>query len=413
MRIVYISKYLILPEYGPPTRHYFLSKGMSRLENSQVMLIGSRSSLGRVPGFNGLFLTRNEGDVEMVTLNGPDVTPGFNKKRLWSWVIFEKNLYRFREYIKRFRPEVIVVSSLSILTFLTGVFLKKWLKVPLVLEVRDIYPLTLVEVGNYKKYHPAVSFLGMVEKWGYKNADLVISTLPNAKEHVEAVKGSPVNFRYIPMGIEQSFFEDPAPVDPAAFNKKEGDFWVGYAGTLGTANALDTIFEVAKELESTHPQIKFAFIGDGPLKEHFVKEYGELSNIKFIPPVAKKDLQPYLARMDMLVNTWLNKSIYRFGISPNKWMDYMLSARPILVAFSGYPCIIDAAGCGKFVEAENKEALKSGILEFYSRDKTELDEMGRRGREYLLNNLEYSKLSEEFYNALKSIKKESKSLVHE
>ena len=91
----------------------------------------------------------------------------------------------------------------------------------------------------------------------------------------------------------------------------------------------------------------------------------------------------------------------------------MLSARPILVAFSGYPCIIDAAGCGKFVEAESKEALKSGILEFYSMDKTALDEMGSRGREYLLNHLDYSKLSEEFYNALKSIKKESKSLVHE
>ena len=413
MRIVYISKYIILPEFGPPTRHYFLSKGLTRIENSQVMLIGSRSTLGRVPEFNGLFLSRNEGDVEMVTLNGPHVTAGFNKKRLWSWVIFEKNLYRFREYIKRFKPDVVVVSSLSILTFLTGIFLKKWLKVPLVLEVRDIYPLTLVEVGNYKKYHPAVSFLGMVEKWGYKNADLVLSTLPNAKEHIEAVKGSPVKFKYIPMGVELSFFEDPAPVDPAVIRENEGEFWIGYAGTLGTANALDTLFETARELENSHPKIKFAFIGDGPLKDHYMKEYGGLSNIKFIPSVAKKDLQSYLVQMDLLVNTWLNKSIYRFGISPNKWMDYMLSARPILVAFSGHPCIIDAADCGKFVEAESLESLKEGILEFYYMDKKELDAMGKRGREYLLNNLEYGKLSEEFFNALKSIKEESKSLVHE
>ena len=400
MKLIYVSKYTILPEFGSPTRQYFLSKALAEIEGNEVMLVGSRSTLGDVPEIHGLYQKRTEDHLQMVTLNGPKIHLGFNLKRLKSWWIFEKNLIRFRSSIRRFNPDRILVSSLSILTFLSGVYLKRLLKRPLIVEIRDIYPLTLLEVGGYSKRHPAVMLLSWVEKYGYTHADMIISTLPNAKEHIASVIKKPFRFKWIPMGVDQEYFNSATQTTVPDINP-EKKFIVGYAGTLGKANALNELFEAAVDLEKTNPEIEFVFIGDGPMKADYQQQYQSLSNVKFLASVKKNELQPYLKQMDLVVNTWLDKPIYRFGISPNKWMDYMLAAKPILVAFNGYRCIIEEAGCGKFVAAENKDAICNGILEFAAMSPEQRKEMGENGRKYLLENLTYKQLAKELYNFIR------------
>jgi len=156
---------------------------------------------------------------------------------------------------------------------------------------------------------------------------------------------------------------------------------------------MDVIFEAAADLEKDYPDIRFIITGDGPMKPDYIKKYGHLKNIEFRDPVSKKGLQPLLTTMNLLIHSYLNQPIYRYGVSPNKWIDYMLSARPVLVALGGQTCIVGDAGCGIFVRPEDKEALKKGILEFYKKSPEELDEMGRKGREYLLSNLTYPYLA--------------------
>jgi len=280
MKIIYVSKYTILPEFGSPTRQYFLSKALAEMDGNEVMLIGSRSTLGDVPDIHGLYQKRTEDRLQMVTLNGPKINLGFNFNRLKSWWIFEKNLIRFRSSIRGFKPDRILVSSLSILTFLSGVYLKRWLKRPLIIEIRDIYPLTLLEVGGYSKRHPAVLLLSWVEKFGYSNADMIISTLPNAKEHIASVIDKPFRFKWIPMGVDTEYFNIATGVTVPDINP-QNKFIVGYAGTLGKANALDELFEAAVDLEKSNPGIEFVFIGDGPMKSEYVQRYGSLSNVRF------------------------------------------------------------------------------------------------------------------------------------
>lgn len=404
MKIVYISKYAVLPDFGAPTRQYFLSKYMAA-KGHDILLIGSRSIPEKVPEFKGLYRSVKKENLEMVTLQGPPVTLGFSMKRIWSWIVFEWNLFRYFKNIKKFNPDVVLVSSLSILTFIYGVYLKRKLKVPLVLEVRDIYPLTLYEVGGYSKNHPFVKMLGWIERYGYKNADLILSTLPNAVEHIESVVKRKVNFGFIPMGIDTDYFNinvnDPTP----EFVGMPGSFRICYAGTIGLSNALDTMFEAATEFESEQPEIKFVLIGDGPLKNMYRDKYGQLKNVEFYDPVPKKDLQNYLSQMDILIHTYFNKPIYKFGVSPNKWIDYMLSSRPVLVALNGKKPIVYEAGCGIFVQPEDKEALKAGILELYRKPANELTEMGKKGRSYLLNNLTYPELTNKLLALLKQVSK--------
>lgn len=406
MRIVLISKYTILPQFGAPNRQYFISKYLSQQPDADVLLIGSKSTLASVPGFKGLYHSVSDGHLEMVTLNGPVVDPGFNLKRLSSWIVFEFNIFRFRKKIRAFKPDVVIVSSLSILTFLTGIFLKKWLRTPLVIEVRDIHPLTIIEVGKKSRFNPAILFLKLVEKFGYKNADLIVSPLPNADEHIQAVIKKPFQFYWLPQGVDLKFYEQLREKIPGdIIERKPGDFIIGYAGTLGKANALDVIFEAAVSIQNTHPHIKFIFIGDGPLKDNFRGKYKDLHNIYFVPAVPKIDLQQVLEKVDIVINTWLDIPIYRFGINPNKWIDYMYAAKPILVAFSGYKSIIEEVGCGIVVPAENTKALINGVIQFSQMPPAELVLMGRKGKDYLINNLSYETLTADFYKKLSSIKK--------
>ncbi|MEO6490274.1 MAG: glycosyltransferase, partial [Ferruginibacter sp.] len=258
--------------------------------------------------------------------------------------------------------------------------------------------------GNYSPNHPAVLLLKQVEKIGYKNADLIVSTLANAKEHVRTVIKKPFDFYYLPMGADLDFYNLASQIPAAGImEKKPGEFIVGYAGTLGTANALTVIFEAADSLRISHPHIKFAIIGDGPLKAGFQEKYKHLQNIIFFPAVRKMSLQPLLANMDLVINTWLNIPIYRFGISPNKWIDYMFAARPILVAYSGYKGIIDESGCGMFVPAEDKGSLIKAIVQFSEMTVDERTLMGQKGKDYLINNLSYESLCKPYYKILDSI----------
>lgn len=405
MNIVFISKYLVLPQFGPATRQFFLAKHLSGIEGNKVILVGSRSSLCNIPSFEGLSLSERKGNLETIILNGPKINSGFSPRRIFSWLIFEKNVFRFRKNIKAHKPDVIIVSSLSILTFLSGIFLKKWLKIPLIVEVRDLYPLTLTEIGKFSAYNPLIIFLKWVEKEGYKNADYIISTLPNAKEHIGQVLKKPFKFAWFPMGIDEEYFETARekPDSENLIRKNKNDFLIVYAGTLGRANALDIIFEAAKSLEDEYRHIKFFFIGDGPLKSFYMNKYASCKNVHFIAAVPKKDLQNYLSEADILVNSWLDKSIYRFGISPNKWIDYMYAAKPILVAYSGYKCIINEADCGVFTPAEDVESFKNAIIQFSNMLGEELKQIGENGRKYLNTHLSYQQLAGRLNDILISV----------
>jgi glycosyltransferase involved in cell wall biosynthesis len=208
------------------------------------------------------------------------------------------------------------------------------------------------------------------------------------------------------MGIDPDFFKSTENTQAEQLiNRKIGDFIIGYAGSLGKSNALDLVFEAAEILQSSHPHVRFIFIGNGPLKSFYQEKYKNLKRVDFIPTVSKKSLPHLLKRTDVVINTWLDKPIYKFGISPNKWMDYMYAAKPILVAFSGYRCIIDEAKCGKFIPAENKEALLKAIVEFSETDVDKLRTMGDNGKNYLLKNLTYEHLAADFNQKLLSLKK--------
>lgn len=403
--IWYISKYANAPLFGTPTRQFFFSKYMAK-KGRKVKLISSRSAkssnYNQSPniGLKNQYYYKCEG-VEGVMLNGTNIVYGFNLKRMLSWFIFESRLLYWSLLKAKEKPDVIIVSSLSILTFLSGIILKRKFKCKLVVEVRDIWPLTIVEAKNWNRKNLFIQLLSFIEKKGYRNADTIIGTMPNLKEHVEQVSQSDAHkVHCIPMGFDPEFTTDIKVEDPyeSFFSQIPDDnFIVGYSGTIGLANCVDQIIDAAIILKDK--PIVFAILGDGPLKNKLMTHVREnnLNKVYFFDKANKEMVGVFLKHSDLLVNPWLGgNSIYRYGVSPNKWIDYMYSSKPILVALDGYRSIINEAGCGTFIEADDPALMAEEILRFSKMEKTELKQMGEKGKDYLLKNLNYDVLTKKY-----------------
>lgn len=374
-----------------------------------VKLIYSRSNGNpNHLSLNKLYHSKQEGKLETVILNGPVVNLGFSLKRLWSWVQFEINNFRYFAQLKKWKPDVVMVSSLSILTFLFGIFVKKRLKIPLIIEVRDLYPLTLVEVGGFSTRNPLVFILKQIEKRGYKNADLIISSLENTEEYFQKVAGKKINYLWLPMGFGNSIYESiPSQQVQQICNdikelKGNGKFIIGYAGTIGSSNALEELMQITQDKTIQKNNIHFVFIGDGPLKEFYQKTY-QGNSCAFFPVVEKKFVPAILKHCDILVNTWLDKPIYRFGISPNKWIEYMYAERPILLALSSNSKIFDEANCGWQIPAQSLDSLKEAIIAAKNTPPAHLNKLGLNGKSYLVNELSYETLTERLSVKIKEV----------
>lgn len=405
MKVLFISKYAGSHYFGKASRQFLYSKALTD-RGHEVMLVFSRSNnVVSNPSFKNLSISHTEGRLTDVMLNGPLTSAGLNLKRLWSWLWFEIQLFRFYKSIIAYKPNVIIVSSLSILTFIFGVFVQKRLKIPLVIEVRDLYPLTLIEIGGMSKSNPFVWLIGQIERFGYKNADLMISSLENTQLHFETTAGKKISFKWLPIGFDNSMYDEFPNETTIQFIerlnvlKSSGKFIVGYSGSFGTANALDELAKISNEKDIQTNDIYFVFIGSGPLL-HYLKSVCSEQNTYFTGHVPKEQLPFYLQQCDILINTWLNRPIYRFGVSPNKWIDYMFSARPVLLALNANSQIFSEAGCGWQIPAQDTVKLKEYIIQAKNTPTSDLNDLGQKGKHYLISNLTYTSLSGELEDAL-------------
>ncbi len=352
------------------------------------------------------YLFKDYETVHHWLLDGPEVGLGLNLTRIWSMFLFEWKLFSLKEKLVEQNPDVVLISSLALQSIWFGIYMKWATGCKLVFEVRDIWPLTLIELGGFSMNNPFVRMMGFLEKWGYERADLIIGTMPALEQHVKEVSLKAARVVNVPMGYDPEFFDvsEPNLPDTVAEELPAKDaFVIGYAGAIGTANGMDLIIETARLLEKQEHKIWFVLIGNGPLTDHVREATDGFKRFVLLPGMDRRFVNAFLTRCDVLVNPILSKSIYRYGVSPNKWIDYMYSGRPIISPFDGYLSIINEAGCGVFIEPENPEVFAQTILDFATKPAQELNEMGARGREYLEKHLSYEILASTYLNHIDRI----------
>jgi glycosyltransferase involved in cell wall biosynthesis len=294
------------------------------------------------------------------------------------------------------KPDSVICSSPSLISFLAAKKIASKFSARLVFDVRDIWPLTLTEIGGYSVKHPFIRFLQWVENKAYRDSDVVISNLKNAVEHMVDHGLDRKKFRWISNGFSKDEVTNNKALSQDFENKiPKSKFIVGYAGTFGLANDLYTLLDAAKRLKE-YSDISFLFVGGGK-EESELKAYAdkhELNNVSFMGFIEKQKIQSVLANFHVLVVGAKKEPMYRFGVSPNKLFDYLIAGKPIIYHIdSGDYHPIKDAGCGLEIEPGESGELADAVLKLYQMSVEEREAMGANGRKVALQQYEYGQLA--------------------
>ena len=271
-----------IPDSGWGERHYFLSKYWVKKDIDITIFSGS---------YNHLF--NNQPKVSNKTFTKEKVEKGITfswvkiKKynpnsifKLWSMIVFAWKILFIpsKEYSK---PDIILISSMPLFSIIPAYYLSKKHNAKLIFEVRDLWPQTPIYLKGYSKWHPVVIVMAMIEKFGYKKADAIVSVLPNAFHYINKLSKNPSKFNYIPNGIDEELVGNESLSKEIIDKIPKDKFIVGYTGTIGLANAMEYFIEAVKLLKD-ELNIHFIVVGDGYLKKQFINDTKSLQNITFI-----------------------------------------------------------------------------------------------------------------------------------
>jgi len=309
---------------------------------------------------------------------------------------------------RRRPPDVIIASSTYPLDIFPAHYLARRTDARLVFEVHDLWPLSPIELGGMSPLHPFIVMIQCAENFAYRNADYVVSMLPKADSYMREHGMSPEKFVHIPNGIEVTEWERADGAvrgeHQQALNrlKDEGKFLVAYAGAHGLANGLDSLVEAAMKI--TSDRAVFVLVGQGPQKEALQRKAAQHQrrNVVFLPPVAREAIPALLGCMDALYIGLKKESLFRFGVSPNKLMDYMMAARPVIYAIEAGNDPVAESGCGLSIPSEDSGAIAQAVTRLMGLSESERDRMGRRGRDYVMANHDYRALARKFLDSIAS-----------
>lgn len=392
-------------EYRP----FYLAREWVRLGH-QVRVVASAQSHVRAqqPVLQGQnkFEENIEG-VQYFWLKGPEYS-GNGLGRVRNMAAFVFRLFREARFlVKSFKPDVVIASSTYPMDIWPAYRIAKQAKARLVFEVHDLWPLSPMELGGMSKWHPFILLVQSAENYAYRHADVVISMLPKVRDYMESHGMAPHKLRIVPNGIDPNEWLDEGSSLPEKIEnelaqlKSDGYTIVGYAGSHGVANALDTLLSAAKLMREN--KVIFVLVGGGSDKSKLQQQANDevLHNVRFIDPVLKGQIPALLQWFDVAYIGLQRQPLFRFGIAPNKLMDYMMAGCPVLLAIEAGNDPVAEAGCGLTVQPENPQAVVDGIFRLMALCDDDRKVMGLRGKVFVLENHTYPVLARQFLEGIK------------
>lgn len=324
-KILFICKYLSTSKNGFESRLSTLINLFNK-KNYKVAAITSSHSLKKKK-FNKIYNHKIIDDVNYYFIKEENNFTPYSFKRILSWIKFEIKVFNFNYKKISFKPDIIYVSSLSLLSILNGIVLKKKYNAKLVFEMRDFWPYFLYTSGKFSKLNPLIILLGIIEKYGIYNSDLIISLIPKVKQYL-IYRGFPKKKNLSStFPINKKFFTI-SKHSKIKLNKNY--FNICYAGNFGFDNYLDELlYLISKNQDKS---FIFHFIGEGSQKAILKIKYSHLKNVKFYNYIKYQELHSVLTRMDCLVVSFgFNEKYPLFGYELNKLNNYLMASKPILV----------------------------------------------------------------------------------
>jgi glycosyltransferase involved in cell wall biosynthesis len=284
-------------------------------------------------------------------------------------------------------PDVVVGPSVPLATGWAAARIARRRGAAFVFEVRDVWPIALVDDGALWRHSPVYYAFRAIEKRMYRVADRISATMPYVFKHIADSGGDPDKVQWLPNGIDGERFSGFPPFDGGRPDR----IVIMYVGGFGSAHDVPSLVRAAAILHREAPQAyRFILVGSGPKKAACIAEAraSGLTNVEFRDPVPKADVPRLQTESDVLVAAVTDSNAYRFGLNLNKIVDYFASGRPVVFSGNAPNDPIRESQAGFSVAPESPEAMAGAFRKLRAMSPEERRAMGERGRRYVESNFD-------------------------
>jgi glycosyltransferase involved in cell wall biosynthesis len=397
--LAWVHQYAVTPADGGGTRHVELARELVRrgwrvIIHAADINLHQRTYTRRAGPEDRRVIAENVDGVEFRWYwTAPYERNDWKRGRNWLSFATEVTRHAHAEG----RPDVVIGSSPQPFAALGGWRLAQRLGVPFVLEIRDLWPETLLAAGSRKG--PFYVALAVLMRFLYARARRVIVLAAGTREYLAVSRVAPERLVLIPNGVDLTMF--------AATERAEREtMQFVYAGAHGPLNGLDVLIEAAA-LVADDPRLHFRLVGDGAAKAELqaMAAARKLTNVTFDDPVPKREMTGVLADADVGLMLLKSADLFSFGVSPNKLFDYCAAGLPVVCNVPGeVAALVAEAGAGEQTANGGAPALAAAIRAMAARAPSSRAALGRAARAWVERERDRTILAERLDRVLHEVR---------
>lgn len=379
MRIVYLHQYFVTPDKPGGTRSYEMARRLVAAGHHVDMVTSDQQP---EPGAPAWRVTEEAG----IRIHWKNQSYGNSM----GWIERIRAFFGFAIGASRraasLRDADIIFATSTPLTIAIPAIYASWrLKKPYVFEVRDVWPAVPIALGALE--NPLLRWLARrLEHTAYHRAERVVALAPGMGDEVASTGYPHDRITIIPNGCDNDIF-GAAPADNALTEYAE---WLGdrplilFAGTLGKANKVGYLADVAAAMLGRDPDIRFAIIGAGAERDAIAERAARLGvldrNLKLVPAVPKRVLAGWIQRASICLALFSGPRILWKDAVQNKFFDALSAGKPVISNHEGWQCkLAEEHDVGGVMSPDDPEAAAE-YLEVRARDRAWLEGASRRAK---------------------------------
>lgn len=349
MRLLYLHQYFATPDSAGGTRSYEMAKRMKE-RGIKVTIVTTSAFFPKKYVFNSGWNRIEIDGIDLVVF----------KQEYSNKTSFIKRLFCFFEFmvaaiikVSSLKYDLVFASSTPLTICIPGVFASKIKKVPMVFEVRDLWPEVPIELGILK--NPILKmFARRLESFAYRNSKGIVALSSDMASSIADSGVSEDKIICIPNCSDISLFDVPA--DVGIRYRAEYLSFVGnrrlvvYTGTFGVVNNVGYLVDIAVEASKRGDKVCFVAFGDGMEKHQVIERASEMGvlnkNLYVFEPISKKEVVKVLSACDLTLSL-VGPNPVMWKNSANKLFDAFAAKKPIGISHGGWQKkLLEENNCG-------------------------------------------------------------------
>ena len=406
MRVLFLTHYFYPEGNAPGTRVYELCRRWVAMGHNVTVITGVPNVPNGVAyeGYENSWLRRERVD-------------GIETIRVWTYLAANKGTTRrVLNYLSLMlsatvaalfvrKPDLVIATSPQFFCGWAGVWVGRLRRIPFILEVRDLWPESIVAVGAMRAGR-WLRFLEWLERRMYAAASRIVTVGAGYRDRLADRGVATERIDIVPNGVDRGLFADHG--GGAALRDKYdlgGAFVCSYIGTIGLGSGLEVVLRAARLLRGEgRDDIKFVLVGDGAVREELERRALQegLKQIVFTGRQEKRTIPDFLSMSDACLVHLLRRDLFR-SVLPSKIFEAAAMKKPIILGVEGSAAqIVREANAGICIEPENEGELVEAVKRL-ARDRDLAERLGRAGFESIAAVYDYDRLAEKYAEIIERV----------